>query len=383
MDKERVALSRSRLPSAQLCVVKVGSSLITSNASALDVALIEQWVRQIADLKKQGKRCIVVSSGAVAAGMWRMRKTQRPKKLAHLQALASIGQIGLSRVWESAFDRYNIKSSLTLLTYGDLSSRDSYLNIRSTIRTLLDYQVVPIINENDAVSADEIKFGDNDTLAALVANLISADLLLLLTDQKGLHQADPNIVADAPLISSIDLNDKSLEKYAQPAQSNIGRGGMATKLRAARLAARSGTATVIAHGREDNIINQALSGESVGTFFTSTDAQLPVVARKRWIYGQLLVKGSLMLDQGAVAVLLRKGSSLLPIGVISSEGEYERGEAVRCCDSDGKEIARGLINYSATEVEKIMGQKSSEIAELLGYCGEDELIHRDNLVLSS
>jgi glutamate 5-kinase len=370
--------THSELQSTQRWVVKIGSALITEDGQGLDRARLATWVDQLADLIASGKEIVVVSSGAVAEGMTRMGWAKRPQALHDLQAAAAIGQMGLVQAWESEFKRRGLHTAQVLLTHDDLSNRKRYLNARGTLRSLVSLGVVPVVNENDVVANDELRFGDNDSLAALVANLIEADLVVLLTDQQGMFDADPRQNSDAKLISVAQANAKELDAVAGDGGS-LGRGGMATKLRAARLAGRSGAATVIAAGREESILARISQGEQLGTLLLSQEEADD--ARKRWLAGHLQVKGSLVLDAGAVKVLQSSGSSLLAVGVSDVRGQFIRGELVSCVDAQGVEIARGLVNYSADEARKIQGKPSSEIAAILGYVDEPELIDRDNLVV--
>lgn len=367
------------LVKARRWVVKIGSALITADGQGLDRERLRGWVDQLADLIEQGYEVVLVSSGAVAEGMARMGWKRRPQALHELQAAAAIGQMGLVKAWESCFQRRGRHTAQVLLTHDDLSNRRRYLNARSTLRTLLDLGVVPVINENDVVANEELRFGDNDSLAALVANLIEADLMVLLTDQPGLFDADPRLHPDAKLIRVAEARSPQLDAVAGESRGALGSGGMSTKLRAARLASRSGTATVIAAGTEPGVLRRLAHGEELGTLLVA--AQEPDAARKRWLAGHLQVKGRLVLDAGAVDVLRRAGRSLLAVGVRDVEGDFRRGELVACVDEQGAEVARGLVNYSAAETRRIMGRPSSEIAAILGYVDEEELIHRDNLVL--
>lgn len=370
--------TRDRVRSTRRWVVKIGSALITADGRGLDRESLRHWVDQIADLIAAGQEVVIVSSGAVAEGMRRMGWTRRPDSLHELQAAAAIGQMGLVQAWESCFQRRGLHTAQVLLTHDDLADRRRYLNARSTLRALVGFGVVPVVNENDAVANEELRLGDNDTLAALVANLIEADLLVLLTDQQGLYDADPRSNPAATLVSLAEAGDATLDGMAGGG-GLLGRGGMQTKLRAARLAARSGSATVIAYGRSENVLHRLRQGEDIGTLLVPS--QGPDAARKRWIAGQLQVKGRLVLDAGAVRVLRESGRSLLAVGVRDVQGEFRRGEMVSCVGEDGREYARGLVNYSAAEARQIKGRPSSEIAGILGYVDEDELIHRDNLVL--
>lgn len=372
-------MSRSDFINTRRVVVKIGSSLLTAGGQGLNKSAIASWVAQMAALRHRGMEVILVSSGSVAEGMCRLGWKTRPKSLHELQAAASIGQMGLVRVFENFFQEHGLLAAQVLLTHDDLSDRQRYLNARSTLLTLLKLGVVPVINENDAVATEEIRLGDNDTLAALVTNLVESELLMLLTDQTGLFTGDPGINPDAQLIHEANANDSLLDEVAGESRSGLGRGGMFTKVRAARLAARSGAATVIAAGREQNIITSIISGNPVGTYLVP-DID-PLVARKRWLAGQLQIKGRLTLDDGAVNVLRRAGKSLLAVGVIMTEGQFERGELVSCLDRQGVEIARGLINYGSKETQLLLGKSSTEFEAILGYADDDELIHRDNMVL--
>jgi glutamate 5-kinase len=364
---------------ARRWVIKIGSALITGEGKGLDRESLRHWVDQMADLIAAGKEVVVVSSGAVAEGMKRMRWDRRPASLHDLQAAAAIGQMGLVRAWETCFQRRGLHTAQVLLTHDDLSDRRRYLNARSTLRALVRLGVVPVVNENDAVANEELRFGDNDTLAALVANLVEADVLVLLTDQQGLYESDPRSNPAAKLIQSAEARDSRLDAMAGTG-GRFGQGGMRTKLRAARLAARSGAATVIAHGGTPNVLKHLADGENSGTLLTPS--QQPEAARKRWLAGQLQAKGRLVLDAGAARVLTESGRSLLAVGVRQVLGDFRRGEVVLCVDEAGREIARGLVNYSADEARRIQGRPSGEIESILGYVDEEELIHRDNLVLS-
>jgi glutamate 5-kinase len=361
-------------------VVKVGSALLTADGRGLDLEMIQTLATGIAALRAEGKEIVLVSSGAVAAGMLRLGWTQRPTALHDLQAAAAVGQMGLVQSYESAFKDYDLHTALVLLDHDDVSARDRYLNARSTLGALLGLGVIPVVNENDTVVTDEIRFGDNDTLAALVANLIDADVLLILTDRDGLYTADPASDPDAELVSEALATDNRLESMAGGGGA-LGRGGMLTKVRSARLAARSGTETLIAHGREPDIMSRLAVGECLGTWLQAGRA--PLAARKQWLAGLVRSSGTLVLDDGAVRVLSSSGRSLLPVGVQSVTGAFVRGDMVICTDGSGREVARGLVNYSADEARKIIGQASDRIGELLGYQGDAELIHRDNLVLSN
>jgi glutamate 5-kinase len=367
------------LTESRRIVVKVGSSLVTNQGTGLDVRALGNWAQQIATLRARGCEVVLVSSGAIAEGMQRLGWKQRPSAVHELQAAAAVGQMGLVQVYESCFRQHQLHAAQVLLTHADLADRERYLNARSTLRTLLSLGVIPIINENDTVVTDEIKVGDNDTLGALVANLIEADALVILTDQDGLYTADPRKDPGATLISEARAGDAKLEAMAGGAGSHIGRGGMITKVLAAKRAARSGAHTVIASGHERDVLPRLLQGESIGTLLTASSLTLD--ARKQWLADHLQVTGKVSLDAGAVRVLRNGGKSLLPIGVTQVSGEFQRGAVVAVLDADGHDIARGLINYSATEARRIAGKASGEIENILGYVDEPELIHRDNLVL--
>ncbi len=367
------------ISAARTLVVKVGSSLVTAEGRGLDVEAIARLAAQVAALRALGKRCVLVSSGAIAAGLPRLGWTRRPRAMHELQAAAAVGQVGLVQCYESCFREHGIATAQVLLTHADHADRQRYLNARSTLRTLLRLGVIPVINENDTVATDEIKFGDNDRLGALVANLVEADALLILTDQAGLYDADPRKVATASLIREREASDPALEAIAGGTGSALARGGMLTKIRAAKHAARSGAHTVIASGHEPEVLLRLARGESVGTLLTARTA--PITARKQWLADHLNVGGRLKLDAGAVKALSSGGKSLLPVGVTEVAGQFEPGEVVACDDPEGREIARGLVNYSAADARLIMRRASSEIEAILGYVGEPELIHRDNLVL--
>jgi glutamate 5-kinase len=369
----------SPLKNARTLVVKVGSSLLTRGGRGLDVEAIARWAGQIAGLRSLGRQAILVSSGAIAEGMQRLGWTRRPHAMHELQAAAAVGQMGLVQCYETCFREHGLHTAQVLLTHADLADRQRYLNARSTLRTLLRLGVIPVINENDTVVTDEIKFGDNDTLGALVTNLIEADALVILTDQPGLHDADPRRDATAKLVEQADADDPRLEAMAGGTGSALARGGMLTKVLAARRAARSGAHTVIASGREPDVLLRLAQGERVGSLLIA--GKVPLAARKQWLADHLAVTGRLRLDAGAVKALARDGKSLLPIGVVEVTGEFQRGAVVGCLDPDGREVARGLINYSSDETRRIMRRPSAEIESILGYTDEPELIHRDNLVL--
>lgn len=360
-------------------VVKVGSGLVTNAGLGLDHGALTGWAEQIARLRTEGREIVLVSSGAIAEGMQRLNWSRRPHALHELQAAAAVGQMGLVQVYESCFRSHGLHAAQILLTHEDLADRKRYLNARSTLRTLLDLGVIPVINENDTVAMDEIRFGDNDTLAALVTNLIEADALVILTDQQGLYSADPRLDPAATLIGSGTAGDPYLETIAGSTGSEIARGGMLTKVLAAKRAARSGATSVIASGREPEVLLRLAAGERIGTELLA--GQATVAARKQWLADHLQVCGSVTLDDGAVKALLSDGKSLLPVGVCAVTGEFGRGEVVSCLDASGREIARGLINYGSAETRRILRTPSSRIESVLGYVDEPELIHRDNLVM--
>ncbi len=367
------------LTTCKRIVVKVGSSLVTNQGAGLDFVALGNWARQIAALNISGHEVVLVSSGAIAEGMQRLGWVTRPTSIHDLQAAAAVGQMGLVQAYESCFRKHDLHAAQVLLTHADLADRERYLNARATLTTLLGLRVIPIINENDTVVTDEIKFGDNDTLGALVTNLIEADVLIILTDQSGLYTADPRKDKHATLVSHAQAGEAQLESMAGGAGSTIGRGGMLTKILAAKRAARSGAHTVIASGHEHDVLLRLLQGENIGTLLTAP--ALPLAARKQWLADHLQVSGKLVLDAGAAKALRSGGKSLLPIGVKSVTGEFERGAVLTCVSEDGQEIARGLINYNTQEARRIIGHASQEIEQLLGYGGDAEMIHRDNLVL--
>jgi glutamate 5-kinase len=379
LKKKRPAVTSSPVAVATTLVVKVGSSLVTNSGQGLDAAAIARWAAQIAQLRALGKRCVLVSSGAIAEGLQRLGWKRRPQAMHELQAAAAVGQMGLAQCYETSFRAHGLKTAQVLLTHADMADRQRYLNARSTLRTLLELGVIPVINENDTVVTDEIKFGDNDTLGALVANLVEADALIILTDQAGLYGADPRKFPDAKLIEEREAGDAALESMAGGTGSAFARGGMLTKVLAAKRAARSGAHTVIASGHEPDVLLRIARGERVGTLLTART--LPIAAKKQWLADHLTLGGRLKLDAGAVKALSSGGRSLLPIGVVDVSGEFERGAVVACDDPQGREVARGLANYSAAETRLIMKRPSSEIESILGYVDEPELIHRDNLVM--
>mgnify|MGYP006099531553 FL=1 len=374
-------MNRDIAKDAKRWVIKIGSALLTNDGAGLDREAIDSWVEQIAHLLSQGNNVVLVSSGAIAEGIVRLGWTSRPESIHELQAAAAVGQMGLIQTYESSFKRFDRHTAQILLDHDDMANRQRYLNARGALQTLISLNVVPIVNENDTVVTDEIRFGDNDSLAALVANLIDADMLVILTDKDGLFDANPDTNPDAQLISEAMANDTSLDALAGGSNGTLGRGGMVTKLQAARLAARSGCNTVIAGGRNQNILHQVAAGENVGTLLSAS--QKPLAARKQWLAGQLQVKGKLFLDAGAVDVLTQRGRSLLAVGVTAVEGIFTRGDLVSCVDSNGVEVARGLVGYSSEEANRIKGHSAESIAGILGYREDDELIHRDDLVVSS
>jgi glutamate 5-kinase len=368
------------LKSARRIVVKVGSSLVTNEGRGIDLDAVGNWCRQLATLAAEGRELVMVSSGAIAEGMKRLGWRTRPTELHELQAAAAVGQMGLAQAYESQLSKHGMGSAQVLLTHADLADRERYLNARSTLLTLLQLRVIPVINENDTVVNDEIKFGDNDTLGALVANLLEADALVILTDQRGLYSADPRKVPDARFIDRATAGDPALELMAGGAGSAIGRGGMLTKILAAKRAAGSGASTVIAWGRETDVLLRLAAGEAIGTALLAGTPKL--AARKQWMLDHLQLRGAVTVDDGAVAKLRDEGKSLLPIGVTEVEGDFHRGDVIAVRTRQGVEIARGLANYASGEARLIARKPSSQIAGLLGFANEAELIHRDNLVLS-
>lgn len=377
-DTQARQLPRQALLDARTLVVKIGSALITNNGTGLDLDAINSWAKQMAALAADGRRLLLVSSGAIACGMQQLGWSKRPGNIPELQAAAAVGQMGLAQTYQQAFGAHGIRTAQILLTHEDLADRKRYLNARATLSALLDLGVLPIINENDTVATDEIRFGDNDTLGALVANLIEADALIILTDQEGLYTADPRKDASATLVSQGTAGDEQYERMAGGSGSHVGTGGMITKIWAAKRAARSGAHTVIASGRTADALPRLLRGEALGTLLVAS--QPPLAARKQWLADHLQMAGRIQLDAGASKALL-SGSSLLPVGVTQVEGEFERGAVVACLDETGLEIARGLINYASSEARRIAGCPSAEIEQRLGYLDAPELIHRDNLVL--
>ena len=372
--------SRQLLRNARRIVVKVGSSLVTNEGRGLDEEAIGEWSRQLAGLARQGREVIMVSSGAIAEGMKRLGWRTRPSEVPALQAAAAVGQMGLAQMYETQLRANGMGSAQVLLTHADLADRERYLNARSTLLTLLQHQVLPVINENDTVVNDEIKFGDNDTLGALVANLVEADLLVILTDQKGLYTADPRKNPDATFVHEARAGDLALEAMAGGAGSSIGKGGMLTKILAAKRAAGSGASTLIAWGRERDALLRVARGENIGTLLVAQTAKQQ--ARKQWMADHLQLRGSVSVDAGAAHKLRTEGKSLLPIGMTAVEGDFSRGDVIAIRDEEGVELARGLANYAAAEARLLCRKPSSEFESLLGYTAEPEMVHRDNLILS-
>lgn len=370
---------RNDIAACKRIVVKVGSALVTNNGAGLSGDFIAECARQIALLRQSGREVLLVSSGAIAAGMQRLGWTKRPHAMHSLQAAAAVGQMGLTQAYESVFSHHDLKSAQILLTHDDLADRRRYLNARSTLSTLLGLGVVPIINENDTVVTEEIRFGDNDTLGALVANLVEAEVLIILTDQNGLYSADPRLDPSATLIPEGDAENKYFESIAGGSGTAISKGGMITKIRAAQRAARSGAHTLIVGGKEVGALIRAANGDVVGTCLRAS--QTPLAARKQWLADHLRVNGSAVLDAGAIDAL-RHGKSLLPVGVRTIQGEFDRGSVIACLDANGTEFARGLANYPSADARRIVGRTSKEIESVLGYMDESEFIHRDNLVLT-
>ncbi len=364
---------------ARRIVVKVGSSLVTNEGRGLDADAVGNWCRQLATLAAQGREVVMVSSGAIAEGMKRLGWVSRPKPLHELQAAAAVGQMGLAQLYESKLREHGVGSAQVLLTHADLADRERYLNARSTLLTLLSLMVIPVINENDTVVNDEIKFGDNDTLGALVANLIEADALVILTDQHGLYSEDPRKNPQAHLIATADACDPALERMAGGAGSSIGRGGMITKILAAKRAASSGASTVIAWGREPDVLLRLCAGESIGTALLAPTQKM--AARKQWMVDHLKLRGAVVIDAGAVLKLREGGKSLLPIGMVDVQGEFHRGDVIAVLDPTGAAVARGLANYASSEARLIAKKPSTEFEKILGFSGEPEMIHRDNMVI--
>ncbi|OYV30789.1 MAG: glutamate 5-kinase [Thiomonas sp. 20-64-9] len=370
--------SSSVVQSARRIIIKAGSSLVTNEGRGVDLDAVSRWAGQIAGLRSAGKDVILVSSGAIAEGMRRLGWSQRPREMHQLQAAAAVGQMGLAQAYETAFRERGMVAAQVLLTHADLADRQRYLNARTTLLTLLEQGVVPVINENDTVVTDEIKFGDNDTLGALVTNLVEGDVLIILTDQSGLYSADPRKHADATLIAQADAEDATLQAMAGGAGTGIGTGGMATKVTAARRAARSGAHTVIASGREPDVLLRLARGEIVGTQLLAGHAKL--AARKQWMADHLQLRGWVRVDEGAARRLRAQGASLLPVGVVEVQGDFDRGDVIAVRDASGAEVARGLSNYAASQARRIMRHPSADIEAILGFSEEPELIHRDNMV---
>ena len=368
------------LKNARRIVVKVGSSLVTNEGRGVDAEAISNWCRQLAALAQDGREVIMVSSGAIAEGMKRLGWSVRPKELHELQAAAAVGQMGLAQMYETQLREHGMGSAQVLLTHADLADRERYLNARTTLLTLLSHKVVPVINENDTVVTDEIKFGDNDTLGALVANLVEADALVILTDQKGLFSADPRKDPDARFIDVCTAGDPALEQMAGGAGSGVGTGGMITKVIAAKRAAGSGASTVIAWGREPDVLVRLTQGEAIGSLFVAATAKL--TARKQWMADHLQLRGAVVIDDGAVIKLRAEGKSLLPIGMTEVVGDFHRGDVIAVRNSQGQDVARGLANYASSEARLIVRKASSDIEAALGFSNEPEMIHRDNLVLA-
>lgn len=375
--------SRDTITKSKRWVIKIGTSLLTDAQFGLNQTAINSWVKQIAELKNQGVNIVLVSSGSIGEGMRRLGWSNRPGEVHKLQTAAAVGQMGLIQSYEAAFKSFEILTAQILLTHADLANRQRYLNVRSTLREMLALGIVPIVNENDAVVNEEIRFGDNDTLAALTTNLVEAECLILLTDQIGLYDQDPRRSDNAKLIQYGKADDPDLLTNAgsSSAAGEMGSGGMLTKIKAAQTASGSGATTIIASGQEDNVLLRIRDEEEIGTLLTPGKGR--IAARKQWLAGQLRGNGKLILDNGAVSVLKKSGRSLLPIGVTGVDGSFTRGEIVICLDPDGNEVARGLINYNADEARKIIGISSDKIESVLGYCGESELIHRDNIAIST
>ena len=378
MSAPEMQPSSSVVQSARRIIIKAGSSLVTNEGRGVDLDAVSRWAGQIAGLRSAGKDVILVSSGAIAEGMRRLGWSQRPREMHQLQAAAAVGQMGLAQAYETAFRERGMVAAQVLLTHADLADRQRYLNARTTLLTLLEQGVVPVINENDTVVTDEIKFGDNDTLGALVTNLVEGDVLIILTDQSGLYSADPRKHADATLIAQADAEDATLQAMAGGAGTGIGTGGMATKVTAARRAARSGAHTVIASGREPDVLLRLARGEIVGTQLLAGHAKL--AARKQWMADHLQLRGWVRVDEGAARRLRAQGASLLPVGVVEVQGDFDRGDVIAVRDASGAEVARGLSNYAASQARRIMRHPSADIEAILGFSEEPELIHRDNMV---
>jgi len=374
-----MSLIRSNLTGSNRWVVKIGSALLTDDGKGLARGLIATWVAQLAQLRADGLELILVSSGSVAEGMSRLGMSSRPEELHMLQAAAAVGQMGLVQAYEEEFCKHGMHTAQVLLTHDDLSNRKRYLNARSALRSIIELGAIPVINENDTVATDEIRFGDNDTLGALVANLVEADGLIILTDQEGMFNKDPRHCEDAVMLKEVMASDSSLDAMASGSSGSLGRGGMFTKVLASRLAARSGAFSVIVGGRIENVLLRLRKGEPLGTLMLPDTDRL--VARKQWLAGHLQVAGSLVIDAGAAAVLKTGGKSLLSVGVVSVSGQFKRGDVVSCVDEGGRKVAHGLVNYDEVDARRILKLPSGQIQTVLGFCHEPELIHRDNLVL--
>ncbi len=372
--------SSTVLRDAKRIVVKVGSSLVTNEGRGLDEGAIGEWCRQLSLLAQDGREVIMVSSGAIAEGMKRLGWATRPHQVHELQAAAAVGQMGLAQMYETKLRENGLGSAQVLLTHADLADRERYLNARSTLLTLLQLRVIPVINENDTVVNDEIKFGDNDTLGALVANLVEADALVILTDQKGLFSADPRKDPAATFIHEARAGDPALEAMAGGAGSSLGRGGMITKILAARRAAGSGASTVIAWGREPDCLLRLVRGDAIGTLLLAPTQKTQ--ARKQWIADHLQLRGAITVDEGAANKVRDEGKSLLPIGMTAVEGDFSRGDVIAIRDPRGNEVARGLANYAAAEARLLCRRASGDIERLLGYVAEPEMVHRTNLVVT-
>ena len=379
----KVKIDKVELKHGARLVVKIGTSVITNNKNAVCDRMINNLASQISSLQKEGFKVIVVSSGAIAAGVHRMGWKQKPKKISHLQAAAAVGQVSLVETYEKEFKKNGLTTAQVLITGEDFSSRKRYLNSRATFETLLSENILVIVNENDTVSTDEIKVGDNDTLAASIATTIQADLFVILTDQKGLFTENPTSSSKAKLIQSVDVTDDMLSRVASKSHSEFGTGGMETKIKAARIVARLGIDTIIASGFEVDILLKIKSKNFVGTTILSGKKNKAISAKKQWILNHIKAKGKLYLDSGAIAALVQFNKSLLPVGIVKIDGRFDRGDLVICVNEKGVEVARGLINYSSLEAEKISGLLSEQIEKELGYMEEPEVIHKDNLILIS
>ena len=371
-------MNKFNFTKAKKIIIKLGSSIITNDGKGIDEAFLSNFAADISLLAKK-MQVVIVSSGAIAAGLKKLGISRRPSELSELQAAAAVGQMDLIRSFEKEFSKVSMICAQVLLTHDDLSDRKRYLNARSTLNNLLEKNVIPIINENDTVSNEEIKFGDNDNLAALTANLLEADYLILLTDQDGLYSDDPRKNSNVTLLSRISVNDKKLDEVAKATTSSVGRGGMYTKILAARRASLSGTHTIIANGKNRKVFSNLLNDSVSGTFIQSEERQLD--ARKKWLAGQLKSKGTLIIDDGATNAIVNSGKSLLSVGITDVKGKFDRGDLVQCISSSGQEVAKGLINYSSSEVGKVLGQPSDKMESLLGYVNESSVIHRNNLVV--